>query len=191
MLYPLLYSLAVHIGHTKFYLYNYYKPFLLGYKFSYCIFNLQKIVIYLKRAAYLFYYLGQEKGKFLFYFHSFNDLSTSFKLYFMKELNNTRNYFFDEKWSYGQLSNLFTTCYILFLDIFNFKETSKNKNNFNLSYETSFFSFFFSLLFFTFYKKVPGMDWETHIKRIKKYWRFFLFFKFYRNTSSLCFRYSL
>jgi ribosomal protein S2 len=27
------------------------------------------------------------------------------------------------------------------------------------------------------------MEWETHIKRIEKYWRFFLFFKFYRHLN--------
>lgn len=183
MLYSVLYNLGVHIGSKKFYLYNFYKPFLIGYKQSYCIFDLQKVLFYLKRAAHLFFILGQQKGKFLFYYHSFYKLSSCFKLFFFKELNKTRNYFFDEKWTYGQLSNLYTTCYILFLDVFNFKETERSLKTFKLNKEVSFFSFFFSLLFFTFYKKVPGMDWDTHIKRIKKYWRFFLFFKFYRHLN--------
>ncbi len=183
MLYSFLYSLGVHIGNTKFVLQSYYKPFLLGYKNNYCIYNMQKIIFYLKRVFHLFYYMGVEKAKFLFYFHSFSSFSNILKLFFFKQINETRNFLFDEKWSYGQLSNLYTSCYILFTDIFNFKENIKNTKNYSLYSRISFYNFFFSLLFYTFHKRVPGMEWETHIKRIEKYWRFFLFFKFYRHLN--------
>jgi hypothetical protein len=124
--------------------------------------------------------MGLEKASFLFYFNSFSSLNDFFKLYYIKHINETRNLLFDEKWSYGQLSNLYTSCYILFSDVFNFKEHTKiNKTYLGYS-RISFYNFFFNLLFFTFYKRVPGMEWETHIKRIEKYWRFFLYFKFYR-----------
>ena len=180
MLYSFLYSLGIHIGNTKFVLHNYYKPFLLGYKNNYCIFDIQKIVFFLKRAFNLFYYLGVEKARFLYYYHSNASFSSLLKLFFFKHITKTRNLFFDERWSYGQLSNLYTSCYILFTDIFNFKESYKSNKNYSLFARISFYNFFFSLLFFTFHKRVPGMEWETHIKRIEKYWRFFLYFKFYR-----------
>lgn len=180
MLYSFLYNLGVHIGNTKYVLQNYYKPFLLGYKNNYCIFDMQKIIYYLKRVFYLFYYLGVEKATFLFYMHASSSFNSVLKLFFLKHIESTRNLFFDERWSYGQLSNLYTFCYILFTDIFNYKENVKNSKNYSLFTRISFYNFFFSLLFFTFYKRVPGMEWETHIKRIEKYWRFFLFFKFYR-----------
>lgn len=180
MLYSFLYSLGVHIGNTKYSLFGYYKPFLIGYKNNYCIFNMQKIIYYLKRVFFLFYELGYEKGNFLFYLHSFNSLPDILKLFYMKQLNETRNFLFDEKWSYGQLSNLYTSCYILFTDVFNFKETNRMNKNYLINTRISFYNFFFSLLFFTFYKRIPGMEWDTHIKRIEKYWRFFLYFKFYR-----------
>jgi len=183
MLFSFLYSLGVHIGNTKFMLKSYYKPFLLGYRNNYCIFNMQKIIFYLKKAFYLFFHLGYEKAKFLCYFHSFSKMSNILKLFFFKQINETRNFLFDEKWTYGQLSNLYTSCYILFTDIFNFKESFKTSNNYSLYNKISFFNFFFSLLFFTFYKRVPGMEWDTHIKRIEKYWRFFLYFKFYRHLN--------
>lgn len=175
-----LYSLGVHIGNTKFIIQNYYQSFLIGYKNNYCIFDINKILFYLKRALSLFYYLGIEKATFLFYFHNKKENSGFFNLFFLKYIEETRNMLFDERWSYGQLSNMYTSCYILFTDIFNFKENFKNSKNYSLFTKISFYNFFFSLLFFTFYKRVPGMEWETHIKRIEKYWRFFLYFKFYR-----------
>jgi ribosomal protein S2 len=179
MLYSFLYNLGVHIGNTKFVLQSYYKPFLLGFKNNYCIFDLHKIIYYLKRAFSLFYFLGVEKAKFLFYFHDLYSTNNILRLFFLKHVEDTRNLLFDERWSYGQLSNMYTSCYILFTDIFNFKENIKNSKNYSLYTRISFYNFFFSLLFYTFYKRVPGMEWETHISRIEKYWRFFLYFKFY------------
>lgn len=181
MIYSFLYTLGVHIGNTKYTLCSYYKPFLLGFKNNYCIFNMNKILYYIKRIFFLFYQLGIENAIFLFYFHSnVNYINSLFKLFFIKQINETRNLIFDERWSYGQLSNLYTSCYILFTDIFNFKENIKLNKTYSISSRISYYNFFFNLLFFTFYKRVPGMEWHTHIKRIEKYWRFFLYFKFYR-----------
>lgn len=179
MLFTFLYKLGVHIGSKKYESYDYYKPFLLGYKSNYCIFDIKKVIYLLKKACYFFYALGYEKCKFLFHYHSFKKIEIYFKFFFLKELEQTKNFFFDEKWSYGQLSNSLTMCNLLFTDIFEYKGKNK-KLKIGLHKEISFIDFFFSLLFFTFHKRIPGMDWETHIKRIKKYWRFFLFFKFYR-----------
>lgn len=173
-------NLGVHIGNTKYVLLSYYKPFLLGYKNNYCIFNIQRIVYYLRKIFFLFYNMGMEKATFLLYINSFSYFDDVLKLYYMKQVDSTRNILFDEKWSYGQLSNLYTSCYILFSDVFNFKENLKTNKTYLGYSKISFYDFFFKLLFFTFYKRVPGMEWETHIKRIEKYWRFFLYFKFYR-----------
>lgn len=180
-----LYSLGVHIGNTKFILKDYYKPFLLGYRNNYCILDIRRVFFLLKKLNTFFFFLGKEKCKFLFYLHSSHYLSMYFNLFFFKSLNETRNFYFDERWSYGQLSNIYTTCYLLFTDIFSFKENYKNRKVLRLSARTSFYNFFYSLLFFTFNKKIPGMDWEFHMKRISKYWRFFLFFKFYRYLNRL------
>lgn len=180
MLYNFIFSLGIHIGSIKFSLRNYYKPFIIGYRNNYCIFNVDKVIFFLKRALFFFYHLGNTNNLFLFYIHTNTELSFPLTLYFIKMVSGLRNMLFTERWSYGQLSNMYTSCYILFTDIFIFKEANKN-NKAYLSYnKINFYNFFFSLLHYTFYKRIPGMEWETHIKRIEKYWRFFLYFKFYR-----------
>lgn len=180
MLFDLMLSIGIHIGNIRFILHSFYKPFIVGYRNNYCIFDINKIIFFFKRALFFFYNLGLMNNLYLFYMHSNMQLNISYLLYFIKEINSTRNMIFTERWSYGQLSNTYTSCSILFTDIFTFKETNRNYKSYLPYNKINFYNFFFSLLHFTFYKRIPGMEWETHIKRIEKYWRFFLFFKFYR-----------
>jgi hypothetical protein len=107
-------------------------------------------------------------------------MGSFFQYFFFYLLNETNNFFFDETWSYGVLSNLYTSSYVLFNDLFNFKEGWRKNRSFFYYKKINFYQFFFSLLFFSVYKKVPGETWFTHFFKMKKYWRFFLFFKFYK-----------
>jgi hypothetical protein len=107
-------------------------------------------------------------------------MGTFFRYFFFHWLNETNNFFLDEIWSYGMLSNLYTSSYILFHDLFNLKEGWRENLSFSYYQKINFYQFFFSLLFFSVYKKISGEKWSVHFLRMKKYWRFFLFFKFYK-----------
>ena len=73
----------------------------------------------------------------------------------------------------------------VFHDLFQFQERSRQQNSFVALKNISFDHFFFRLLFFTFSKKmkIPGVYWNLLMNKIKKYWRFFLFFKFYKHLN--------
>lgn len=180
----LLFSLGAHIGGKKYNMDTYYQPFLIGYRFSYCIYDMNYIVFFLQRSSTFFYFLGYNNCKFLFYFenllihHNF-----LFKSFFFFWLNRTNQFYIDERWKFGMLSNMMTYCNQLFDELFQLKKQFRNRKFFYFTSSINFNRFFFRLLFFTLFNRIPGIDWNQHLNRIKKYWRFFLFFKFYKHLN--------
>jgi hypothetical protein len=94
--YQFFFSLGIHIGSYKFFLKSYYKSFLIGYVYNFCIFDISKILFFLKKALFFFLFLGKLNGKFLFYNHDFSKMGTFFRYFFFHWLNETNNFFLDE-----------------------------------------------------------------------------------------------
>jgi len=175
----ILMSLGAHIGERNCNLNSFFKPFLVGIRGGYSIFHIDCIVYYFLVVNRFFFSLGKQNCKFLFYYHSFfsRDL---FRFFFFTKLNSTGNFFIDERWRPGILSNAFYQCRSLFEDLFFFGLSSKTHRLKEVpKKKISFFQFFVHLLFLSFKNHLAGTRYVQTFQRFFKYWRFFLFFKFF------------
>jgi Ribosomal protein S2 len=172
----LLSSLGIHIG-TYNYLTNpeSYK-YLLGVRNEIAIFDLQQVYYQIRAVSSFLYELGTS-GSFLLFFHSkVEELPIYFKLFLLNLISmQYRHGFVEQKWSYGQLSNATTQIQLLLTSLFYLDaiDTAENKVYYSL------YDLLYRLLFFTIYKRLEGVSWLDTYNSVRKYWRFFYFFKCY------------
>jgi len=185
LIHSFLFSIGAHIGSLKYTCKDFYKPFLVGYKNGYCIFSMHSILYSIRKSAFFFFSLGKNFCRILFYYHGFSQWNFILGPFFYRWLNETNNFFFDEPWRYGILSNMQTYSKTLFYELFKYEEKMKAGRMFLPSKKISFFNFFFHILFYTSFRKNPGVKWFRTIKSLQKFWRFFLFFKFYKFLNRL------
>jgi ribosomal protein S2 len=180
-----LYSLGAHIGCSYIYSIGFFNKFIVGIRNNYVIFNLNYTLYLIKTANHFFYTLGLNQGIFLFYYHNNDSVYNHFKPYFHTLLENSNNCYFDEKWRYGFLSNMYMYFDLMYEDFFLYKYNVKFRKFFVGGKPKNILKFFFIMCSFTLKSQIPGMEWEEHLMRIRKYWRFFLFFKFYKYLNRL------
>lgn len=177
----ILLNLGVHIGNHKFFLIEFYKKFLLGFKYNYCIFNINYLVFFLRKSFSFFFSLGKENSKFLFYYHKlFHTNIWFFQSFFHSQLIKSDNFFFD-CWYSGLISNLYTSCYLVIRDLYNIFDISKSEKGRVLFHTLDMKKFFLRVLSFTYGERSSQIHWDYN--KYRRYWRFYLFFKFYRNLN--------
>jgi ribosomal protein S2 len=172
----LFFNLGLHIG-----TYNYltlpksYK-YLLGVRNNIAIFDLQQIYYQLRTVNSFLYELGREKAFLLFFNSKIVSLPIYFKLFLLNIVSMQFNHaFVQQKWSYGQLSNSKTQIEMLVSTLFYLD--AKGGEYSIIGY--SIYDLLYKLLFFTIYKRLEGVSWLDTYNSVRKYWRFFYFFKCY------------
>lgn len=172
----LLRNLGLHIG-----VYNYltipdaYK-YLLGIRNEIAIFDLQQIYYQIRTISSFLYELGNEKA-FLLFLHSKSDeLPIYLKLFLLNLINFQYDHaFVEQKWSYGQLSNATTQIQVVLTSLFYLDAADVD----DVRYSYSLYDLLYRLLFFTIYKRLEGVSWLDTYNSVRRYWRFFYFFKCY------------
>jgi ribosomal protein S2 len=172
----LLTSLGIHIG-----TYNYlstpesYK-YILGVRNDIAIFDLQQIYYQIRTVNSFLYELGTSKSFLLFFHSKIEELPIYFKLFLLNLISMQHGHsFVEQKWSYGQLSNSVTQLQILLTSLFYLD--AADDRDIKASY--SLYDLLYRLLFFTIYKRLEGVSWLDTYNSVRKYWRFFYFFKCY------------
>jgi Ribosomal protein S2 len=174
--YKLFFNLGLHIG-----TYNYltlpesYK-YLLGVRHNIAIFDLQQIYYQLRTINSFLYELGKKKSFLLFFHSKIESLPVYFKLFLINLISMQYNHaFVEQKWSYGQLSNSKTQIDMLVSSLLYLDATGGEYSIIGYSV----YDLLYKLLFFTIYKRLEGVSWLDTYNSVRKYWRFFYFFKFY------------
>lgn len=202
-----LFELGVHLGSSKHISLSTSNFFIVGNRHGVDLIDLKKSVFFLKKTLFFLKELGNINGKLLIHHSNLYSYNIFIKLYLVNLIvNKAQQSFFDEKWSFGQLSNfrvhavkmvneLFSLKELSFSNLLSLKENKKSKSNrmvlssdlliYNKSKKFKFLDLLLRILFLTYLKYMNGINWDLHFDIMKKYWRFVLFFKFFNNFSQL------
>jgi ribosomal protein S2 len=201
-----LFELGVHIGHTKNMTLSTNNEYILGSRHSVDIIDIKKSIWSLRNTLSFLYHIGKEHGLLLFHCTSLDQYNYYVKLLFINLIvSDGQQSFFDERWSFGQLSNFRIHAVQLLNQLFFTGESNKTidsdrrrssrykkkrityKNRslntiMSVDYnDLRFFDLLLRVLFYTYFKRIEGIEWENHFSRMNKYWRFFIFFKFFKS----------
>lgn len=199
-----LFELGVHIGHTRNLTLSSNNSNILGYRHDFDVIDVKKSIWSLRRALSFLYEMGTCHGLLLFHYASLDQYSYYYRILLVNLIvNESKQSFFDERWSFGQLSNFKVHAIQILNELFftgqasdkkekkrssRFRRKfifSTNKSNSNLPTtdysDLRFFDLFLRVLFYTYFKRIEGIEWEDHFAKMNKYWRFFLFFKFFKS----------
>ena len=116
-----------------------------------------------------------ENNHLFFYYSNLNLLDKKLVSFFVYHIYKNNHSFVFNTWKHGLLSNFNMQALDILFDLF----PEKKKTNYNFN----FTSLLFRLIFFSFKTKEIGIDWFKHLKLIKKYWRFFTFYCFFKNLN--------
>jgi len=201
-----LFDLGVHVGSIKNMSLSSSNYFISGTRYEVDIIDMKKTVFFLKKTLFFLKEVGSSNGRILFHDTNLYSYNLHVKLFFINLLVNKGNQsFFDEKWSFGQLSNFRFHAAKMVNDLFSFKgedtfdfflkENKKSKSNristtfdassFIIGKRFKFLDLLLRILFLTYLKYMNGINWDLHFDIMKKYWRFVLFFKFFNNFSQV------
>lgn len=200
-----LLELGVHIGHIKNLTLSINNENVLGTRHGFDIIDIRKSVWSLKNTLSFLYNIGKDHGLLLFHYTSLDQYHFYIRLLLINLIvNESHQSFFDERWSFGQLSNFKIHAVQLLNQLFfstEQKSTKKEKgrrsrykrkfidfksraiqvlNNVDYN-ELRFLDLLLRVLFYTYFKRIEGIEWENHFAKMNKYWRFFIFFKFFKS----------
>lgn len=183
-LFDTLLELGVHLGHINLFSNKKSNYFILGKKNQFNIIDIRHTVFFLRKSLLFLKSVGKSQGSLLFYSGALATSNQVIKLYFFNLLGNDNHSFFDEKWSFGQLTNFKIQARKLLYKLY-FIQSFTRKKKITKQYlyfrELKWMDILTRLVFYTYYKQVTGVSWDSHFLRMLKYWRFFIFFKFFKN----------
>ena len=173
----LLFELGMHIGEHKSKVFNVNSFFLLGVRKNLHIIDLNVTVYFLKNACNFLKNLGSKQSYLFFYYTNLSNLDKRLISFFIFHLYRSNHSFLFNNWKHGLLSNYNMQASDVLVDLFPGKNSIKSNIKFT--------SLLFKMIYFSFNTREAGMRWFKHLKVIKKYWRFFVFYCFFKNLNSL------
>lgn len=202
-LFEVFFQLGVHIGSMKNRTLSTSNFFILGNRNGVDLIDLKKSVFFLQKSLFFLKELGKSGGNLLVHYTALHQYDINIKLYLVNLIvNQTNQSFFDEKWTFGQLSNFrvhakkmiedLFLCHQSFIGENEFKAEFKRLKNRKVeriftnvkSYKLSnlrFFDILVRIVFATYSRFMEGINWDSHLFIMQKYWRFILFFKFFKS----------
>jgi ribosomal protein S2 len=197
-----LFELGVHIGAIKNRSLSTSNFFILGNRHGIDIIDINKSIFFLQKTLFFLRELGKVDGRLLFYYTSLPTYNSFIKIYLVNLISNSGDQsFFDEKWSFGQLSNFRIHAFKMLNDLFSMKQQSSIHIDFKMDLKKTklkkvdsnrkspiispvssvrFFDLFLRILFSTYIRYIDGINWDLYFHVVRKYWRFVLFFKFFK-----------
>jgi len=170
-----LFELGVHIGEQKNKVYPMNSFFISGVRNNLHIINLQVTIFFLKKACNFLKYLGSKNSYLFFYYTNISSLDKRIVSFFIYHLYKNNHSFVFNSWKHGLLSNFHMQALDILIDLFPEKKGVK--------YYFSFTFLLFKMIFFSFQTREAGVRWYKHLKIINKYWRFFIFYCFFKNLN--------
>jgi len=171
----IFYELGVHIGEPTNKLYPVNSFFISGTRNNLHIINLEITIFFTRKACRFLKFIGSKNNHLFFYYSNLNLLDKKLVSFFVYHIYKNNHSFVFNTWKHGLLSNFNMQALDILFDLF----PEKKKTNYNFN----FTSLLFRLIFFSFKTKEIGIDWFKHLKLIKKYWRFFTFYCFFKNLN--------
>ena len=120
-----LFELGVHLGSSKHISLSTSNFFIVGNRHGVDLIDLKKSVFFLKKTLFFLKELGKINGKLLIHHSNLYSYNIFIKLYLVNLIvNRAQQSFFDEKWSFGQLSNFRVHAVKMVNELFSLKELS-------------------------------------------------------------------
>ena len=170
-----LYELGAHIGEQKEKVYPINSFFISGVRNNLHVINLEITLFFLKKASFFVKSLGSKNSRLFFYYSNLHSLDKKIISFFIYHIYRNNHSFVFNVWKHGLLSNFNVQALDILSDLFPEK---KGKN-----YNFSFTFLLFRLIYFSFQTKEAGVEWFKHLKLMRKYWRFFVYYSFFRNLN--------
>lgn len=171
----IFYELGVHIGEAKQKVYSNNSFFISGVRNNLHIINLDITIFFTKKASLFMKSVGYKNNYLFFYYSNLYSLDKKIVSFFIYHIYKNNHSFVFNVWRHGLLSNFNIQALSILSDLF----PEKKKKN----YDFNFTSLLFRLIFFSFQTKETGVDWFKHLKLIRKFWRFFTFYCFFKNLN--------
>jgi small subunit ribosomal protein S2 len=171
----IFYELGVHIGEAKQKVYSNNGFFISGVRNNLHIINLEITIFFTRKASLFMKSVGYKNNYLFFYYSNLYSLDKKIVSFFIYHIYKNNHSFVFNVWRHGLLSNFNVQALNILSDLF----PEKKKKN----YDFNFTSLLFRLIFFSFQTKETGVDWFKHLKLIKKFWRFFTFYCFFKNLN--------
>lgn len=205
---PLVYlnSLGIHLGHSNLETNSFMYNNIICVVHQNDIINFSKSIFSLRRVLSVVRLYGSLNARLLFHTTNLHLYNVYIRLYLVNLLVlENRHSFFDEQWSFGQLTNFSNQCYRVLNRLFYYKDRltlSREKVNPVLSFNRSFperlkdlralryfnnihwLDLLNRIIFYTVYKRIVGVSWSVHVVKMDKFWKLFKFYKFFKNFVS-------
>jgi len=171
----LFFELGVHIGEAKHKIYPHNGFFISGIRNNLHIINLDITIFFTRKALFFIKSVGSKNNHLFFYYSNLYSLDKKIISFYIYHIYKNNHSFVFNTWKHGLLSNFNVQALNILSDLFPEKK--------KINYDFNFTSLLFKLIFFTFKTKETGLDWFKHLNLIKKFWRFFTFYCFFKNLN--------
>lgn len=175
-LHKLLIQLGCHLGHTASKQIDNRLPVISSNK--YIFFNMFHTISSLQRASLFIKLLGSFNANLLIHSTQLYKFPIEYRLFYVNICTDHRLSIVENKWVYGQISNIITQALKIIEQLFFIQvksiNTTSNKN-------PNFLDILYRVIFFSHYKKIEGVNWVNHFTKIVKYWRLLHSYKFFKN----------
>jgi ribosomal protein S2 len=179
-LYRLLIQLGCHLGHTSSRQIDNRLPVLSFNKYSF--FNIFETINSLQRASLFVKLLGSYTASLLIHNTQLYKFPTEYQLFYVNMCTDSRLSIVENKWEYGQISNIITQALKIIEQLFFVQVKSISSL---LSKNPNFLDILYRVIFFSHYKKIEGVNWINHFGKIAKYWRLIHSYKFFKNFKQI------
>jgi ribosomal protein S2 len=171
----ILYELGVHIGESKEKVLPINNFFIIGHRNNLHVINLEITLFFIKKASFFIKAVGNKKNNLFFYYSNLHSLNKKIISFFIYNIYKNNHSFIFNKWKHGLISNFNIQALDILADLFPEKK--------GINYNFNFTFLLFRLIYFSFQTKESDFDWFKHLKLIKKYWRFFIYYSFFKNLN--------
>lgn len=174
-----LISLGVHLGHDKKFESMASRPYILGYRHDFSIFDVRHTMWSMKRSLNFLRQASFRNCRSLFFHSGLYKMDPAFKVFFMHLAQKEKQMLIDSKWQPGIFTNFHHSCHGLL------KQFAREYVKTNAVRRMTMLELFMRVLHFTQSQYLDVTGWKEHQKSMSKFWRFFCFFKTYQYLNSV------
>mmetsp|Transcript_434 Transcript_434/g.1639 ORF Transcript_434/g.1639 Transcript_434/m.1639 type:complete len:407 (-) Transcript_434:177-1397(-) len=174
-----LISLGVHLGHDKKFESIAARPYILGYRHDFAIFDVRHTMWSLKRSLNFLRQTSFRNCRSLFFHGGLYKMDPAYKIFFMHLAQKEKQMLIDSKWQPGVFTNFHHSCHGLL------KQFAREYVRTKAQRRMTMLELFMRVLHFTQSQYLDVVGWRQHQKNMNKFWRFFCFFKTYQYLNSV------
>lgn len=174
-----LISLGVHLGHDRRFDSLAARPYVLGYRHDFAVFDVRHTMWSLKRSLNFLRQASFRNCRSLFFHGGLYKMDPAYKVFFMHLAQKEKQMLIDSKWKPGVLTNFHNSCHGLL------RQFAREYVRTKATRRMTMLELFMRVLHYTQSQYLDVVGWQNHQRHMSKFWRFFCFFKTYQYLNSI------